>query len=1060
MRPLNLEMTAFGSYAEKTVLPFEELKHGLYLVTGDTGAGKTTIFDAIMFALFGVASGADRKTDMLHCDYVQKSTDTVVKLRFSQNGKEYIVERRIHFRKKQGAKDQYGDGTISALLIEPDAAPIEGASKVTARCEELLGLNAEQFSRIIMLAQGEFKKFLKASSDEKNDILGKLFDNSVYVYYQNLLLGARDALSKRRSAALNELKNLLEISFVRPEDFHGEEAEAFLPGHPGLIENLRVLVEEESETLREHTAERDAAFQKLGELSQRQGEAKSMNSLLEELDRAKLKLAELEACDEEMKKRRDRLDRTDTALHTALPAVSQVETLRDELDLTIAEIEELKNDLAEIDRIVAEAEAAVKADEESEKEKQELGIRIHSIEEQLPRYTELKKKEQDKELAEQALFKAKKKRDEEEKTLDQLKAELSALHERLDSLDRVDAVLAACQQAEKQAAEHLDALSGESGLCREISLIRDSEAELEKEKEKLLQLTENAGDASVHAEALYQAFIAAQAAVLADELRQTLAESEEAVCPVCGTHLHQIDLPHLAKLPEDAPDQAAVDEARQAAEQAEQERSEQNAAVHSLRAALTTRKQALVDRAFKLVPNCDSWEELTAAGVLDRVVEEAQAEYTSCKDALDSAEKSKTERDTLRKQLPEKEQKLQIIQEQIDDLKSQEQEQQGIIKAAEAAVAVLRSQLHLDEETARQEKARMEERVGVLTRQIQAHQNALTEKKRKQATILGSLTEKENAAEKLTAAHSAAASECERVLEETGFESPAAVKAVLEALGSQDAELWMKTERTKLTEHEIRKENTRDLIETREAQTAGKSLVDLDALEEEKQQISDQHAALSDVCTGQEQLLNNHRMVLERASGIKKALADSDRAWKRLDTLGSLAGGVNSESGKLSFDRYVMGTMFREILEMANRRLELMSGGRYELVHKVAADRRNAKAGLEIEVLDNNTGLQRPSASLSGGESFFTSLALALGLSDVVQNHAGGKQMDALFIDEGFGTLSDDVLDKALDVLNQLTEGNRLVGIISHVDKLDESIPQKIRVKHGEKGSSLSLELA
>ena len=461
-------------------------------------------------------------------------------------------------------------------------------------------------------------------------------------------------------------------------------------------------------------------------------------------------------------------------------------------------------------------------------------------------------------------------------------------------------MLAACQQAEKQAAERLEALSGESGLCREISLIRDSEAELEEEKEKLLRLTENAGNASVHAEALYQAFIAAQAAVLADELRQTLAENEETVCPVCGTHLHQIDLPHLAKLPEDAPDQAAVDEARQAAAQAEQERSEQNAAVHSLLAALTMRKQALVDRAFKLLPNCDSWEALTAAGVLDRAVEEAQAEHTSCKDALGSAEKDKTERDTLRQQLPKKEQTLQSIQEQIADLQGQEQEQQGIIKAAEAAAAVLHSQLHQDEEAARQEKARMEERVGVLTLLIQAHQNTLTEKKRKQATILGSLTEKEKAAEKLTVAHSVAASECERVLAETGFESSAAVKAVLEALGSQDAELWLKTERTKLTEHELSKENTHNLIETRKVQTAGKQLEDLGALEEEKQQISDRHAAIRELCTEQEQLLNNHRMVLERASGIKKALADSDRAWKRLDALGSLAGGVNSESGKLS----------------------------------------------------------------------------------------------------------------------------------------------------------------
>ena len=145
---------------------------------------------------------------------------------------------------------------------------------------------------------------------------------------------------------------------------------------------------------------------------------------------------------------------------------------------------------------------------------------------------------------------------------------------------------------------------------------------------------------------------------------------------------------------------------------------------------------------------------------------------------------------------------------------------------------------------------------------------------------------------------------------------------------------------------------------------------------------------------------------------------------------------------------------------MANRRMDSMSGGKYELIHKVGADRQNSKAGLEIEILDNSTGQSRASDSLSGGEAFFTSLALALGLSDVVQDHAGGKQMDALFIDEGFGSLSEDVLEKALEVLGQLAEGNRLVGIISHVDRLDESISQKIRVKNGRNGSHISLELS
>ena len=157
MRPLSLEMTAFGSYAETTALPFEKLSHGLYLVTGDTGAGKTTIFDAIVFALYGVASGRERTPDMLHCDHVPKSTDTVVKLRFAQAGKEYSVSRRLHFGKKRGTENEYNSAAAAAELVEPDRAPTEGASRVTARCEELLGLNADQFRKIIMLAQGEFR---------------------------------------------------------------------------------------------------------------------------------------------------------------------------------------------------------------------------------------------------------------------------------------------------------------------------------------------------------------------------------------------------------------------------------------------------------------------------------------------------------------------------------------------------------------------------------------------------------------------------------------------------------------------------------------------------------------------------------------------------------------------------------------------------------------------------------------------------------------------------------------------------------------------------------------
>ena len=187
------------------------------------------------------------------------------------------------------------------------------------------------------------------------------------------------------------------------------------------------------------------------------------------------------------------------------------------------------------------------------------------------------------------------------------------------------------------------------------------------------------------------------------------------------------------------------------------------------------------------------------------------------------------------------------------------------------------------------------------------------------------------------------------------------------------------------------------------------------------------------------------------------ALAATDAAWARLERLGGYAVGLSGQGGKLSFERYVMGAVFRDILEQANRRLDLISGGRYQLVHQSAASHAAAKAGLDIDILDMSTGKRRPSASLSGGEAFYTSLALALGLSDTVQSHAGGVRLEALFIDEGFGSLDEDMLDNALAVLNSLTRGDRLVGLISHVDKLSASIPQKILVSHGPNGSRLRI---
>jgi exonuclease SbcC len=378
-----------------------------------------------------------------------------------------------------------------------------------------------------------------------------------------------------------------------------------------------------------------------------------------------------------------------------------------------------------------------------------------------------------------------------------------------------------------------------------------------------------------------------------------------------------------------------------------------------------------------------------------------------------------------------------------------------------AAICEIQKQLSFESEAdASQRKVSLEVEQKDLTESVEANKKALDEAKSQLNITQGSLSEKENSIAKLEQDKDTAKAAMVVALTTGNFDSIKSVEQALLPIEGTDSRLWLQTEEKALADYTNDCNNTKEKIDDLTKQLEGKVHIDMNELNQQLNQADIEQKAANEALNTQSNLVSNHSDVLEKAQKAREYLNNTESAWRRIQRLGDLAEGVTGEGGKLSFDRYVMGTVFREILEMANRRMDLMSGGKYQLIHKSSADRKNAKAGLDIEVLDISTGQQRPSGSLSGGEAFFTSLSLALGLSDVVQNHAGGKKLDTLFIDEGFGSLSDDVLDKALDVLNQLTEGNRLVGIISHVDKLGESIPQKIRVKNTDNGSTLSLELA
>lgn len=1056
-----MEMTAFGSYAEKTAVDFKRFTHGLYLITGDTGAGKTTIFDAIMFALYGVASGPDRRPEMMHCDFVPKSVDTEVTLTFLHRDCTYTVTRTIHYRKKRGTADQFSDGIPDAILWEreTDREPLKGASKVTDRCTELLGLNAEQFRKIVMLAQGEFRKFLSANAEEKNEILGKLFDNSIYVRYQELLRGARDTLKVERDGQTGQIENAMREAFQMPEGLEAEEKNLYLPEHPKLAENLVELAERERRRLADLEGEREAVRGQERTLIEQRGAADRQNKLLDELAKKRKQLEDLEARAEEMARLQAEYDAAEKVLRRIQPKRELLVRAEQALQDAGREIEGLRISLLEREEEVRVAQAAVDNDEDAVHETRVLEMELQLLEEALPKYEELDGKQREKQDAEAAVRCTQEQIAADRKAREQEKDVLAEMQAEQAAYAGVDAQVVRLEHEYIQAQNNTKALTDDKGIQNRIHEIFRDKKKLEKQESILQTLAEAAAEAERDHHRLYQSFIIGQAGLIAEGLRKELTEHSNATCPVCHTEFCSEQVHEFAPLSAETPVQADVDVAKQDYDVKEEKRRKQDQKTTTLRLSIGSEVESILRDVEALFPECEGWDMLAREGWLSGKIDEFQRIETDRKNALEEGWKKQERNNELADQRKQAEERIAELDQVISQGEEALTAHRLLAGKLDAAISALRDQLEYpDKKTADEQIHRRKARLDVLKIRVKEHLEMLQTTASKRDKTQGTLNGKQNDLPDLEQSRAKAEEELQAVLGENGFSALEEVDQALVPLGTQTGEDWLKERQDILTEYRHSLVDTQNRIQELTRQTEGLAYTELTELQQKIDQTVEEYQALDTAYIKLTQLMENHLSVIERVSQAKAALEETEAAWNRLDLLADLAVGVSGDGGKLSFDRYVMGAVFQEILEMANRRLNIMSGGKYELIHQINADRKNAKAGLEVEVLDMATGKQRNSRSLSGGESFLVSLSLALGLSDVVQNHAGGQRLDALFIDEGFGSLDGNTLDTALNVLNQLTEGNCMVGIISHVSRLEESIPQKIRVKNSEQGSSLRYE--
>ncbi|MBR0026548.1 MAG: SMC family ATPase [Clostridia bacterium] len=915
MRPLKLTIAGFGPYAGTQELDFERLgTSGLYLITGDTGAGKTTIFDAITYALFGEASGSNRSTDMLRSKYAKPEDPTFVELTFAYNGKEFTVRRNPEYVRTKSR----GTGTTKqgaeAELRYPDGNVVTKLKEVNKAVRDIIGLNREQFAQVSMISQGDFRKLLQAGTEERQKIFRDIFGTKLYDELQNLLKIKAKEVKDGRDRASASIRQYIEGIVCHEDSLLAVDAKKARNGELPIAEVRELL----DRLLAEDAAQQEALEKQL------QQQEKQLEAVVTELNRAdayRKAKASLEQKTEEEQAAAAELERLTAALTDARSTVTEQEQLGKEIT-ALEMLLPSYDDLGQKNRALAEKQTALKEKEAAQTATQ---AKIAVLTETLGALRE------ERNCLEHAAL--------EKEKLQGQKKDLAENKERF-----------------KKLAECADALETETG-------------NLKKLQEAYVAAEENSIRLRQEYDALNKAFLDEQAGIIASSLKEGMP------CPVCGAVEH----PRLAVIAESAPTEADVNEAKAEYEEAQKKTAEASEKASAKRGTVAAARETLLKESAALLGETVPQEEIkSVAEAREAALDEKIAAVAA---QIAEAEKKEERKAQLDKLIPEKEQALSNADKALNDAKEQ-------IAALSATVGELTKQV-----ADLREKLPFADKDSLL-----AKKNALAQKKEALRSALEK-AEKDHGLcrDKLTDVRASV-----RELNKQLTEVP---EGTVEELTERKGELTaQKAEHTLLLKQ----------IHTR-LSTNGTA----------KQNISDKEKEMAE---------------LESRYAWMKALSDTAN--------GSLYG-----KDKIMLETYIQTTYFDRILERANLRLRKMSGGQYDLERRQEADNKKSQSGLDLDIIDHVNTTRRSVNTLSGGEAFLASLALALGLSDEVQMSTGIR-VDTLFVDEGFGSLDSESLNKAYLTLAGLTEGSRLVGIISHVSELKEKIDRQIVVKKDRSGGS------
>lgn len=930
MRPLKLSFESFNSYANNTSIDFEDFNsNGIFLITGPTGSGKTTIFDAIKYALYGEASGEDRKniSNFNFSDFANPGAQSSVTFEFLHRGVKYRIERIASYQVSKKNKTPESDKktpnkktTVNfyQLIDGEEKLLASNATKVNEEVQNLLGIDKNQFSQIVMIAQGDFSKILTASGGDREKLLRNIFNTEIYQQLQERLKTNTSQLEKEHEKNLATAKNALQDINLNSQK-QSDKVLEYLNNEKTILSHLdeiHTFIEEQNSALNKEAHSLDS---KTIKLSNRKDALTGYLSQLESNQKIK---DQISACNEYLD------------LHK--PILDQKKSVYDQAKKNEVEIERLHSDIPKLEEKMHRYDSA-------SKQVESIKLEISKLDSQL-----LEHKQQiellDKKSTETQTL---------QNELKEKKQHLEANSNKLTEINRLISEIEQTVKRKKSADDYSEKLDEERIALEELSIKYNQSEEAYQSAE--------------------QKFNAAQAGILASKL------IEGSPCPVCGSIHH----PQIASLSNDVPSETKIKELKDMMESIHQKKQKQSEAVTASKTKLDFEnnefKQSFthVLSAVHLIDefkNVDSFEELVHTNEI----------LIQQKFAIESQNKEK-----------------EILESRIN-------------------------QTNIDLKNIEENKTETNNSIQELTNHLNRRNGELSSFKNS-----GDLID----IDKIKICH-------ENAVARLGILSQQLVQSK-EEFDRELAEFNRK----------------KDFCQGLKSQLNNTLCIDPSDLKNQIQEIDIKQQEIRNKITEINRMININESPLNTIKRIYHDAIATEKKYNTTKTLYDFVSGKssNSESGCISLENYVQRTYLQRVVGAANDRLAIMTDSQFVL--KTKGDKKFKKNEyLDLEVTDLYTGKDRDVKSLSGGEKFMTSLALALGFSDVIQQDAGGIQLDSMFIDEGFGTLDPETLEQALRLLDQLsTNSNTLVGIISHVEELKNRIPQQIVVSKDLNGSSLEV---